>query len=261
MRWHIIEALLLKYWYITKHRLDRIFDVFYWPLTSLLIWGFTTYYLKEFTGNFIINILIGGTVLWVFFQRAQQDITVYILEDFWSRNLYNLFSSPMKWSELIASIMIFGFIRALLTFLFLAIFSWVLFAFNIFGAGIFAIAVFSAGLMLFGWIVGIFIASLLFVYGLRIQVFAWSFAFLVQPFSAVFYPLSAMPLWIQKISIVFPTTHIFEGMRYAFQHNAILWKNVAYAFGLNIVLLVIACYTFKKAVDLSRKKGLLTRRE
>jgi len=261
MRWHVISALMLKYWYITKNRLDRIFDVFYWPLTSLLLWGFTTYYLKEFTGNFIINLLIGGTVLWVFFQRAQQDITVFILEDFWSRNLYNLFSSPMRWSELIFSIVLFGAIRACVTFLLLAVFSWVLFAFNIFGAGIFVIAISAAGLMLFGWIVGILIASLIFIYGLRIQVFAWSFAFLVQPFSAVFYPLASMPLWIQKISILFPTTHIFEAMRHAFQTNEIIWSSFGYAFGLNAVLLVVACYVFKKSLDLSRKKGLLTRRE
>ena len=261
MKLHIIRALLLKYWYITKNRLDRMFDVFYWPLMSLLIWGFTTHYLKDFTGNFIINILVGGTVLWVFFHRAQQDITTYILEDFWSRNLYNLFSSPMKWSDMIGSIIIFGLIRATITFFFLAALAWILFAFNIFGAGIFAIALFASGLVLFGWVIGILISSLIFVYGLRIQVFAWSFAWLIQPFSAVFYPLAAMPVWIQRISIVFPTTHIFEGMRHAFHTGEIMWKNMGYAFGLNIILLLLACWVFKKSVDLSRKKGLLTRRE
>jgi ABC-2 type transport system permease protein len=261
MRWHIIEALLLKYWYITKNRLDRIFDVFYWPFMGLLIWGFTTYYLKSFTGNAIINIFIGGIILWTFFQRAQQDITTYILEDFWSRNLYNLFSSPMRGSELIASIMIFGFLRSLITFGFLCILSFLLFSFNIFGAGIFAIALFAFGLMIFGWAMGIFVAALIFRFGTRIQVFAWSFSWLIQPFSAVFYPLASMPVWVQKVSFVFPTTHIFEGMRYAFQTNQILWKNLAYAFGFDIVLLLIMCYVFKLSLDIARKKGLLTRRE
>ena len=261
MRAYIIKALLLKYWYITKNRLDRIFDIFYWPVISLLIWGFTTYYLKEFTGSFIINIFIGGTVLWVFFQRSLQDITTYILEDFWSRNLYNVFSSPIRWSELIFSIIIFGLIRAVITFFFLALLSWILFSFNIFGVGIFAIALFATGLVLLGWVFGILVAALIFRYGLRIQVFAWSFAWLIQPFSAVFYPLASMPVWIQKVSLVFPTTHIFEVMRHAFQYNTILWKNMAYAFGLNFILLIVACWVFKKSIDVAKKKGLLTRRE
>ncbi len=261
MRLYMIKALLLKYWYITKNRLDRIFDVFYWPLMSLMIWGFTTYYLRDFTGSFIINILVGGTVLWVFFHRAQQDITSYTLEDFWSRNLYNLFSSPMRWSEFVVSIVIFGLLRAVITFFFLAVLSFVLFAFNIFGAGIFAIALFASALMMFGWIIGLFVAALIFRYGMRIQVFAWSFAWVIQPFSAVFYPLASMPLWIQRISIVFPTTHIFEGLRYAFQHNVILWNHVAYAFGINAILIVFACWIFKRSLDTAKKKGLLTRRE
>ena len=261
MRLHIINALMLKYWYITKNRIDRIFDLFYWPLMSLLVWGFTTFYLREFTGSVIINILIGGVVLWTFFHRAQQDITTYTLEDFWSRNLYNLFSTPLKWSELIVSIILFGFLRAIISFIFLSIIAFILFSFNVFGAGIFAIAIFASGLMLFGWVMGIFVAAMIFRYGMRIQVFAWSLSWLIQPFSAVFYPLSAMPVWIQKVSIVFPTTHIFEGLRYAFNNNAIPWSNVAYAFGLNILLLIAACWFFKISLDNAKKKGLLTRHE
>lgn len=260
MRWHVINALLLKYWYITKNRLDRIFDIVYWPLTSLLVWGFTTYYLKGFTGSFIINIFLGGTILWVFFQRAQQDITTYVLEDFWSFNLYNLFSSPLRWTELLFSIILFGLMRSVATFLFLGLFSVLLFAFNIFGAGIFMIALSAAALMLFGWVIGILVAALIFRYGLKIQVFAWSVAWIIQPFSAVFYPLASMPVWIQKVSLLFPSTYIFEGMRYAFQYNIILWKDIAYAFGLNAILIVIACWVFKLSLDVSKKKGLLTRK-
>ena len=33
------------------------------------------------------------------------------------------------------------------------------------------------------------------------------------PFSAVFYPITALPQWAQNISWCLPTTYIFEGMR------------------------------------------------
>lgn len=261
MKWYIVKGLLLKYWYITKNRLDRFFDIFYWPLISLLIWGFTTYYIRGFAGAGILMFFIGGTVLWVFLQRSMQDITVYILEDFWGWNLYNMFASPLTWKELLFSVVSFGVIRAIITFLFLAALAGVLFSFNIFNAGVFAIALYALGLLVFGWVIGIFVAALIFVKGLKIQVFAWSFAWLLQPFSCVFYPLASLPFVLQKISLVFPTTHLFEGMRYSMNTGRMAWDSFGYAMLINLILLVVACLCFRQALKHSRKKGLLTRRE
>ena len=168
MKWFVVKALLLKYWYITRNRLDRFFDIFYWPLISLLIWGFTTYYIRDFAGSSILMFFIGGTVLWVFLQRAMQDISVYVLEDFWGWNLYNTFSSPLTWKELIFAVVSFGVIRAVITFFFLAIVAVLLFAFNIFNAGVFSIALYAIGLLVLGWVLGIFVAALIFRYGLKI---------------------------------------------------------------------------------------------
>ena len=106
MKAHVILGLIQKYWYITLNSLDRVFDLFYWPLIGLFIWGFTTFYLRDIVGESIIYIFLGGTVLWIFFQRAAQDISVFILEDFWSHNLFNLFATPLKTSELVVSIVI-----------------------------------------------------------------------------------------------------------------------------------------------------------
>lgn len=261
MKWHVVSGLLLKYWYITKNRLDRIFDIFYWPLISLLIWGFTTYYIRDFAGSKILMFFIGGTVLWVFFQRAMQDITVYVLEDFWGWNLYNTFASPVTWKELLFSVISFGVIRAVITFLFLAAIAGLMFAFNIFSAGIFAIALYSLGLLMLGWVFGIFVAGLIFIKGLKIQVFAWSFAWLLQPFSCVFYPLASLPVWLQKASLIFPTTHIFEGMRYSMETGRMAWNSFIYAMIINIILLIAMCIFFRQALKHARKKGLLTRRE
>ena len=261
MKWYVVKGLLLKYWYITKNRLDRFFDIFYWPLISLLIWGFTTYYIRDFAGSQILLFFIGGTVLWVFLQRAMQDITVYILEDFWSWNLYNVFSSTVTWKELLFAVVSFGVIRSIITFLFLAIVAILLFAFNIFNAGIIAISLYALGLLVFGWVIGIFVSALLFRYGLKIQVFAWSFAWLLQPFSAVFYPLAAMPNWLQIISSLFPTTYLFEGMRYSMDTGLIHWTYFGIAMIINVILLGIVIWFFKISLDYSKKKGLLTRRE
>ena len=246
MRFHIINALLYKYWCITKNRLDRMFDIFYWPLIVLLIWGFTSVYLKEFTDILIVNIFLSATILWVFFQRTAQDVSVYILEDFWSRNLYNLFATPMTSLELITSVVIFGFFRSIIAFFFLAFIAILLYSFNIFSLGIVIVAIFALALIIFGWTVGIFVSAIIFRYGMRIQVFAWSLPFIIQPFSAVYYPLNSVPLWVQHISIIFPTTHIFEGMRSIIHGQGIPMSSLFWAFITNFALLIFAIFFFRR---------------
>ena len=68
-------------------------------------------------------------------------------------------------------------------------------------------------------------------------------------------------MWIQKISSIFPTTYVFEGMRYAFEHGKILWNNLIISLGLNIILLFFACLFFSKSIEFARRKGLFVKRE
>ena len=96
MKLHRIFALLLKYYYISINRVDRLFDVIYWPIIDLFMWGFAAIYMEGISSKKLVGMLLGGIILWMFVWRSSQDIAVFVLEDFWSRNLYHLFSSPIK---------------------------------------------------------------------------------------------------------------------------------------------------------------------
>lgn len=260
MKLYRIHALMLKYWYVGLRRLDRFLDVFYWPLIGMLVWGFTTYYISDLVkDSFIVSILLGGAILWTFFNRAQNDIGVFLLEDFWSRNMINLFSSPMKSSELIVSIALFGLLRAAVSFVFLALIAYALYSFNFLSIGLAYVTIFAFGLMLFGWIIGILVTGLILRFGGRIQVFAWTIGWLIEPFSAVYYPLSSLPDWLQKISLLLPTTYLFEGMRAAFQNAVIDWKSLVLSFAMNIIFLIPAYIFFEKSVLAAKRKGMLTK--
>ncbi|MBD3314112.1 hypothetical protein GF345_06735 [Candidatus Woesearchaeota archaeon] len=262
MKFYRVNALLLKFWFITRNSLDRVFEIVYWPFIGLLIWGFTANYVLDISSHpQVLNVLLGGAVLWTFYQRAMQDIGVYILEDFWSRNVTNLLATPMRLSEFVTSIFAFGLVRSILTFSFLAFLAFIFYSFNVFSAGIFAVAVFSIVLLLLGWFFGIFVAGLIFRYGLRIQVFAWSFSFLIQPFSAVFYPLSTLPAWLQNICLMIPSTYAFEGMRHAFSTGDILWGHFGIAIVLDLVLLAVGYWFFGKCIRSAKRTGILTKLE
>lgn len=258
----VVWGLVYKFTYICYRSLDRIFDIVYWPVISLLLWGFTSTFVAT-TASFsgLVEFFLGGTVLWSLFWRAQTDVGTFILEDFWSRNIYNLFAAPVTPVELFCAIGLVGLVRCILSFVFLSLLTWFLYAFNILQIGGLALAVFSTVLLLFGWVVGIIIAALIFRYGLRIQVLAWSVGFIIQPFSCVFYPLESMPRWVQLIAVTLPTTHVFEGLRYAIATGELAVRSLALALGLTLVLLVAALVFFQYALLQAKKRGLLTRFE
>ena len=255
-----INALMLTYWYNATRNFFRIFEVFYWPLMGLLIWGFTTKYISGLVQNdSVINFFLGGAILWTFFITAQMDIGVFILEDIWNRNIFNLFASPIKNSEIIISTALFGLIRCILSFIFLVSIAYLLYSFNLLGIGIFYVSMFAFGLILFGWVIGIFTVGLIFRFGLKVQSLLWVIGWLIQPLSAVFYPLSSLPIWMQKISLIFPTTYIFEGMRAAFSKNAIDFNGLILSFVINIILLILAYIFFEMSIKYAKKTGMLTK--
>ncbi len=272
MRYHLSQdltctapavwGLVYKFACICYRSLDRIFDIVYWPVISLLLWGFTSTFVSTTSSSSgVMEFFLGGAVLWSLFWRAQTDVGTFILEDFWSRNIYNLFASPVTPLELFCAIGLIGLLRCLLSLVFLSLLAWFLYAFNILLLGGIAIAVFTTELLLFGWVVGIVISALIFRYGLRIQVLAWSVGFIIQPFSCVFYPLESMPRWVQVIAVTLPTTHVFEGLRHAIATGELAVRPLLTALGLTLVLLVAALLFFQYALLQAKKQGLLTRFE
>ena len=257
MKFFRIKALLLKFYYISISRVDRLLDIIYWPVVTLLLWGFTTKYVQGISGvTNIANVFIGGVILWSIFTRAQQDIAVYILEDFWSRNVKNLFITPVTEMELCISTMILGIFRAILSFVALFFIALFFYSFNILNIGAVSLALFMIPLMLFGWAIGIAISGLIFRYGMRVQVFAWGFSLLLQPIGAIFYPVDVLPTALQKVAFTLPLMHIFEGFRQSFD-NVISINNLSWAYGLSVIYLILGYIFFVTGINRSRKNGFL----
>lgn len=259
MRLYRINALLLKYYYITINRVDRIFDIAYWPVIDLFIWGFTGFYIQQLSDINVLSLLLGGIILWIFVWRSSQDIAVFVLEDFWSRNLYHLFTSPVKLSEHMSSIVIIGFLRSLATFLIMWPVAALFYSFNILKLSPLLIALSIFLLTLFGWAMGLFITAFIFRYGQRIQVLAWSVTFVLQPFACIFYPLASLPQWAQKIAVIIPPTHVFEALRASISKTPINYAGLFYAFVIDVILFVAMAYFLELSFKKSKQTGLLAK--
>jgi ABC-2 type transport system permease protein len=68
-------------------------------------------------------------------------------------------------------------------------------------------------LFLFGVALGIFGAAAVLRWGPAAEWLIWPIPALLSPLACVFYPLSALPPWLQWVARLVPPSYVFEGMR------------------------------------------------
>lgn len=260
MKSHRIVALFTRHMYLYKRSLPRFMEIFYWPLLDLLVWGFVTVYLVQFRQNLpgFVTFFIGALILWDILFRSQQGISVSFLEDLWARNLLNLFASPLSPTEYILSLMSVGVVKLVTTATTMTLLAWVFYSFNIFLIGI-SLIPFVLNLMIMGWAIGIITTALILRFGQEAEVLAWALGFLFMPVSAVFYPVSVLPPFLQTVAQFIPAAYVFEGMRGVINTGAFPLKELLWAAGLNGIYIIIAFLFFFWNFRIIKRKGLLVR--
>ncbi len=253
-----IAAMLLRHYYLFRGSWTRIFDLMYWPVLQMVIWGFITVFLNQHSNWFAqaAGVLIGAVLLWDVLVRAQFGFTLSLLEEMWSRNLANLFVAPLRPYEFGLSLMAMGIIRSAIGVVPAALLAIPLFHYSIFEMGLPLLAFWSMLIML-GWSIGLGIAALLFRFGLAAESYAWASIFLIQPVSGVWYPVDVLPGWLQPVAWALPTTHVFEGMRAVLINGTFRWDLFASAFALNILYLALGFGAFLYAFARARQRGQL----
>lgn len=257
MKFHRIWAIVLRHLYNFRHSPDRLSDCFYWPIIDITLWGFTSNFIQK-QGGAIPNLLLmlmSALILWNVIWRGQYEITVNLLEEMWSRNLVNLFSSPLKLSEWIIAVMILGLMKLILTVLFAILVIQVLYTINVFTVGWYLLP-YMISLLVTGWAVGFFVAAFIIGFGTKIQTIAWTGAALLAPFSGVYYPVSILPLWAQRVAFVLPSSYVFEGMREVVFKHVFSMDKLVISFLLNGIYIILALLFFVFMFNVSKKKGL-----
>jgi ABC-2 type transport system permease protein len=253
-----INAILLRHLYLMRSSWLRLFELAYWPLMQMILWGFINDFLAT-QSNWVFRaggVLIGGILLWDVLVRGQFGLTLSLLEEMWSRNFANLFVSPLRPGEYAAALMIMSVIRSLLGVLPAALIAIPLFHYSVFALGLPLLA-FYVVLMMTGWAVGLMISAALIRFGLAAESFAWAAIFLLSPLAGVFYPVTILPEWLQAIAWAIPPTYVFEGMRTIMLENTFRLDLIVKAVALNVVYLAIGLTLFMLAFREARVRGQL----
>ncbi|MBI2621326.1 MAG: ABC transporter permease [Candidatus Levybacteria bacterium] len=246
-----------RYFYTLIRSYDRLSDMFYWPVMDILVWGITGLYFASLSQNpkETTTVLLTGLIFWVITWRSQYEITVNLLTELWDRNLVNIFSSPLKLSEWITSVIIYGGTKMSISLVFSAATAFILYKYAFFQFGAWLVPIFI-NLGITGWVIGFIVASIIIRYGLKAQTLAWTGAYIIVPFSAIYYPLSILPDWAQKISLLIPSSYVFEAMRQHIFLNTISADKIFVSFALNIFYLILSILLFTFAFKKSKQKGL-----
>ena len=250
-----IRGVFLRYFYTLKD-FSQLSDLFYWPLVDILLWGLTSIWVEQKTQTPDLPlILMTALIFWQIAWRGSLGISFHLLQEFWHRNLLNLFSTPLKISEWICGTLLLSLCKLLVSVLFASLMVYILYSLNVFTMG-WAFLPFAALLYVFGWTVGFLASSMIIYWGHKVEMFAWMLPFLFAPFSAVFYPVSMLPAWAQIIAWSLPTTYVFEGMREILHGGVFPVNYFAISCILNLLFLFASMALFNTMFKKSLVKGL-----
>lgn len=204
----------MRQFYLLRGSPSRLLPLFTWVAIDIVLWGFITRYLNTVSGSGVnfVPTLLGGVLLWDFCTRIMQGVSTAFLEDVWSRNFLNLFSSPLSISEYITGLVITSMLTSCVGLVTMLLLATAVFHLQFFALGL-PLAAFLMVLFVFGITLGIFGSGIVLRFGPASEWLLWPLPALLSPFAAVFYPLTTLPQWMRAVAHMLPPSYVFEGMR------------------------------------------------
>ncbi|MBL8259453.1 MAG: ABC transporter permease [Candidatus Competibacteraceae bacterium] len=253
-----IGALALRYLYLLRSSWIRIVELAYWPTVQMILWGFITQYLAGHSAviHQATGLLLSAVLLWDVLFRSQLGLSVVFFEEMHSRNLGQLFISPLQPIEMILALMLVSLARTVIGVGVAALLAVPFYGFNLFYIGL-PLAGFFLNLVLMGWAIGLMVSALVLRFGMGAESIAWAAIFAIAPLCGIYYPIATLPHWLQPLSWWLPASHVFEGMRSVLLHQLFRADYLLYALLLNAGYLALGVSVFLAAIHKARERGSL----
>jgi len=258
--WQRVRAIARRHAYVLLRSPHRLLDVTLWPLVDVLLFGSLGVFVSHHSaaGSIAFAYLLSGIVLWHVVYQSQIALSTGMLEEAWSRNMLNLMVTPMSELEYVLGVVLFGMVKLALGVGVAAVTAAVFYSFAITGLG-WGIIPIAAILLLVGWVIALFVIGIVLRFGAGAEALAWGILFMVMPLSGVFYPVNALPGFLQPVAIALPTTHAFAAGRALLGHHGLPWSQLGIAALGTGGLLVVAVGFVVAMLSLFRRRGYITR--
>lgn len=253
-------AIVLRQFYLIRGSFARFVPLFAWVTIDIVLWGFITKYLNSVTasGFNFVPMLLGAVLLWDFFIRVMQGVTMAFFEDVWSRNFLNFFATPLSINEYVGGLIISSIATSAIGLLVMLALAILIFGLSFFIYGLMLIP-FLLVLFLFGIALGICASAMVLRLGPAAEWFVWPIPALISPFAGVFYPLSTLPHWMQFISRMLPPAYVFEGMRSILSGGKASGTALLWGIFLAVLYILAAAGVFGHTYRHAMSTGLIAR--
>jgi len=255
-----VFALVLRQTYLIRGSVSRLVPLFIWVAIDMVLWGFMTRYLNTVTspGFDFVPVLLGAVLMWDFFVRVMQGVTLAFFEDVWSRNFLNIFASPLSVVEYLAALVVSSIMTSTVGLVIMLTLATAVFGLSFFAYGV-ALVPFVLVLFTFGIAIGIIGCAVVLRLGPSAEWFIWPIPALLSPFAGVFYPIATLPAWMQLIARLLPPSYVFEGMRAIVLRRPFHMASLAVGAVLSVAAVMIACGIFTRVYRHAVRTGLIAR--
>jgi ABC-2 type transport system permease protein len=255
MSWSRIKGIITQDTYITRHELTLWYDLLIFSAMSALVFGFLSRYLSQSSNSAAGTYVLLGMVLWELVRVTQYCVSVNPMFNVWSDNLTNIFVAPVSIAEFVIGNCILSFVKGMLVFTVVACVAGAAFGFNVLSIGTTTLLLTIVVLTLFGWGLGWLLLGFIFRYGTGVQALAWGAIFVVQPFTAVYFPLTVLPSALRWFSWTLPPTYAFEAARRGLNGNGVAWSLLLGGLALDVIWMVGGIKAFSWLTHRSRVTG------
>ena len=253
-------AIFLRQMYLVRGSIARVLPLFVWATVDITLWGFMTRFLSQIEPhayNFV-PAMLGAVLLWDFFIRVMNGVTMTFFEDVWSRNFLNIFATPLSIPEYLGGLVLSSIATSSVGLVVMLVLATTVFGLSFAVYGV-LILPFLLVLFLFGIALGILGTAVVLRFGPAAEWFVWPIPAIVSPFVGVYYPVSTLPRWMQVVSRILPPSYVFESLRNITSGRDPHLENLAWAFGLVILEILIVCSVFTQTYRLAVRTGLIAR--
>ena len=192
----------------------RWFDIAFWPLMDIILWGsLGTYIARQdaTSGASAVYLLAGIMMFHVLFQ-SQIAVATGFMEETWSRNLLNVLTTPVTEVEYLSGTALFGLAKVAAAMLTLSLTAYGFFRFDL-GAVGWSLIPIALILTVVGWGVGIANIGIVLRFGQGAEMLIWGSNYILMALSGVFNPVVALPGVMQPLARELPSTHAFNALR------------------------------------------------
>ena len=255
-----VAAIVLRQALLLRGSPARVLPLFAWVAVDIVLWGFITRYLNAVSspGFDFVPVLLGAVLLWDFFARVMQGVTMAFFEDVWARNFLNVFATPITTGEYASGLVLSSVLTSAIGLAVMVVLATAAFGLSFVGYGLVIVPALLV-LFLFGIALGILGCAIVLRLGPAAEWLIWPIPAVLSPFVGVFYPLATLPHWMQAVAWLLAPSYVFEAVRAVASGRAASWSALGWGALLALATNVLSGWVFARVYRHAVRTGLVAR--